>query len=202
MCNLLFWGGVFFMFVMSKCSTGCSSPLVTCWCAVCLISNRQSLIEINVLIFHAIISSCNSVSVGSIYLGALLLGAAIFIIYISLVNHSFVSFCNVLLFIVFDFKCILFNKSGHTLLYFGYILHRITFFHAFTFILWIMLDSYRQHIVGPFFNPLAMLCLLIGEYNLFTFKVINEKGVEHNGSVKLSNDHPPTEASIWTTNYT
>ena len=56
-------------------------------------------------------------------------------------------------------------------------LHGIYFFHPLTFSLYVSLGltwvSCRQHIYGPCFcTHSASLCLLVGAFNPFTFKVI------------------------------
>lgn len=78
---------------------------------------------------------------------------------------------------IFGLKSVLCDISVATLLYFGFRLYGISFFHAFTLSLCVSLKlkgtSYRQHTVGSCFIHSATLCpFLTGEFDPFTFRVV------------------------------
>ena len=79
---------------------------------------------------------------------------------------------------VFDFKSILSDRSGGILFTSGYHLHGISFFILLLFSLyvalhlkWVSVTAYSWILVF-FFVHWATLCVLVGEFSTFTFKVI------------------------------
>ena len=109
-----------------------------------------------------------------------MLGAYIFIILISSsqIDPLISMQCPFLSLVTFfSLKSILSDMSIATPAFFLFPFAWIIFFHAFTFSLYVSLGlkqvSCQQHIYGScFFVHSTSLCLLVGAFNPFTFKVI------------------------------
>ena len=89
-----------------------------------------------------------------------------------IIYYSFLS-----LVVFFGLKSILSGMSMATPAFFWLLFAWSIIFHPFTFILFVSLElrwvSWKQHMIG--YYP-ATLCLLICEFNPFTFRVIIDRG--------------------------